>query len=160
MANNHKDVDAVDRKILNILQDQGRITNTELAKQLGMSPPPILERVKKLERNGYIDRYVALVNPRKVGISCFTYVEVTLVRHGKAPLDRFTHAITKMEEVLECHHTTGEADFLLKVATRDIPAYEEFIIHKLTNLPDVQHLKTLVVLSTIKQETRMPVLSE
>lgn len=159
MPNNHKDIDIVDHKILQILQTHGRITNSELAKQLGMSPPPTLERVKKLERRGYIDKYVALVNPRKIGVTCFTYVEVTLVRHGSTPLERFKNAILKMDEVMECHHTTGEADFLLKVATHDIPAYEEFIIHKLTALSDVQHLKTLVVLSTIKQETRLPVTS-
>ncbi len=159
MPNNHKDIDATDCKILDILQDQGRITNTELAKQLGISPPPTLERVKKLERKKYIDKYVALVNPHKVGIRCFTYVEVTLVRHGSAALERFTSSIIEIAEVLECHHITGEADFLLKVATRDIPAYEKFIIHKLTALPDVQHLKTLVVLSTLKQETRLPVKS-
>lgn len=157
MPNNHKEIDTTDRKILSILQTQGRITNTQLAKQLGMSPPPTLERVKKLERRGYIDRYVALVNPHKVGVTCFTYVEVTLLRHGSTPLERFNQAIKEMDEVMECHHITGEADYLLKVATHDIPAYEEFVIHKLTALPDVQNLKTLVVLSTIKQETRLPV---
>ncbi len=160
MPNNHKEIDATDRKILEILQDQGRITNSELAKQVGMSPPPTLERVKKLERNNYITKYVALVDPHKVGISCFTYVEVTLVRHGVEALGRLTEALVAMDEVLECHHITGEADFLLKVATKDIPAYEDFIIHKLTALPDVQHLKTLVVLSTKKQETRLPVTGE
>lgn len=160
MPNNHKNIDATDRRILEILQDQGRITNSELAKQLGMSPPPILERVKKLERKNYILKYVALVDPHKVGISCFTYVEVTLVRHGSAALERFTTSITEMEEVLECHHITGDTDFLLKIATRDIPDYEKFIIHKLTALPDVQHLKTLVVLSTIKQETKIPISGE
>ncbi len=160
MPNNHKELDHTDRKILEILQEQGRITNSELAKQVGMSPPPTLERVKKLERKGYITKYVALVEPQKVGISCFTYVEVTLVRHGVAALDRLTKALVAMDEVLECHHITGEADFMLKVATKDIPAYEDFIIHKLTALPDVQHLKTLVVLSTKKQETRLPVNGE
>ncbi|MFH1852346.1 MAG: Lrp/AsnC family transcriptional regulator [Candidatus Neomarinimicrobiota bacterium] len=161
MKNNHKYLlDQIDYKIIAILQEDGRITNAELAKQVGRSPPPVLERVKKLERNGYIDKYVALVNPRKLGVSCFTYVEVTMVRHGSEALKRVTSAITNMEEVLECHHITGEADFLLKVATRDIPAYEQFIINKLTALPDVQNLKTLVVLSTIKQETRISTTGE
>jgi len=150
-------LDPIDQKILELLQENGRITNTEIAKQVGMSPSPTLERVKKLERNGYIQRYVALINPEKVGIKCFTYIEVTLVRHGKEAVRRFMKSITEMNEVLECHHITGEADFLLKVATRDIPAYEDFILHKLTGLPDVQHLKTLVVLSTLKQETKIPI---
>jgi DNA-binding Lrp family transcriptional regulator len=150
-------LDPVDQKILELLQANGRMTNAELARQIHMSPSPTLERVKKLERKGYIRKYVALVDPEKVGIKCFTYVEVTLVRHGKEAVQRFMNSITRLSEVLECHHITGDADFLLKVVTRDIPAYEDFILHTLTALPDVQHLKTLVVLSTLKQETQIPI---
>lgn len=153
-------LDKTDIKILDILQKNGRITNSELAKKITISPSPTLERVKKLEQRGFIRNYVALVDPHKVGITCFTYVEVTLKRHGNKPVERFTDAIKKMEEVTECHHITGEADFLLKVATKDIPQYEHFIIHKLTALEDVQHLKTLVVLSTIKQETKISIVQD
>ena len=149
-------IDVIDKKILSILQDDGRIRNSELAKQINISPPPTAERVKKLEKNGYIKKYTALVDPIKVGITCLTYVEVTLVRHGKDAIKRFMDSIVKLDEVLECHHITGEADFLLKIATNDIPTYEQFIIQTLTALPDVQHLKTLVVLSTMKQETKIP----
>jgi len=150
-------LDNTDKQILEILQTNGRITNSELAKLVNMSPSPTLERVKKLERNGYILKYVALLDPAKVGTHFFSYVEVTLVRHGKGAVERFMNSITELEEVLECHHITGGADFLLKIATKDIPAYEDFIIHTLTALPDVQHLKTLVVLSTLKQETKLPI---
>ncbi|MBC8215648.1 MAG: Lrp/AsnC family transcriptional regulator [Candidatus Marinimicrobia bacterium] len=150
-------LDKTDKKILEILQQNGKITNSELAKQINISASPTLERVKKLEKRGFIRQYVALVDPHKVGVTCFTYVEVTLKRHGKDPVQRFTSSIIKLEEVMECHHITGEADFLLKVATKDIPKYEDFIIHKLTALEDVQHLKTLVVLSTLKQETKISV---
>lgn len=150
-------IDSADKKILEILQNNGRITNSELARLINMSPSPTLERVKKLERNGFIRKYVALVDPAKVGTPFFSYVEVTLVRHGKNVVERFMNSIIELKEVLECHHITGGADFLLKIATENIPAYEDFIIHTLTALPDVQHLKTLVVLSTLKQETRLPV---
>jgi len=150
-------IDNIDKKILETLQDDGRIKNSDLAKIINISPPPTSERVKKLEKNGYIKKYVALVDPVKVGITCFTYVEVTLVRHGKDAVERFMNSIVAIEEVLECHHITGEADFLLKIATIDIPTYEQFIIQTLTALPDVQHLKTLVVLSTLKQETKIPI---
>jgi len=150
-------IDNIDRKILETLQDDGRIKNSDLAKIINISPPPTAERVKKLEKNGYINKYVALVNPTKVGITCFTYVEVTLVRHGKEGVKRFMRSIVKLDEVMECHHITGGADFLLKIATKDIPTYEQFIIQSLTALPDVQHLKTLVVLSTLKQETKIPI---
>lgn len=150
-------IDNIDKKILETLQENGRIKNSDLAKVINISPPPTAERIKKLEKNGYIKKYVALVDPMKVGITCFTYVEVTLIRHGKDAVERFTSSIVEIEEVLECHHITGDADFLLKIATKDIPNYEQFIIHTLTALPDVQHLKTLVVLSTLKQETKIPI---
>ena len=150
-------LDKIDKKILETLQEDGRIKNSDLAKIINISPPPTAERVKKLEKNGYVKKYVALVDPIKVGITCFTYVEVTLVRHGKDAIERFMSSIVKLNEVMECHHITGGADFLLKIATRDIPTYEQFIIQTLTALPDVQHLKTLVVLSTLKHETKISI---
>ncbi|MFQ6673418.1 MAG: Lrp/AsnC family transcriptional regulator [Fidelibacterota bacterium] len=146
----------MDRKILEILQTDGRITNSKLAEKIGISPPPTLERVKKLERHGVIQRYVCLLNPEKVGIETFTFVEVTLSRHGSGPVKRFITAVNKIGEILECHHVTGEADFLLKIAVHDIPAYESLVLYTLTNLPGVQHLKTMVVLSTTKKETALP----
>ncbi len=152
---NHR-LDPTDLKILEILQREGRISNAELSRRIGMSPPPTLERVKKLERNGYIQGYKAIASPKGLGLNCVTYVEVTLTRHGQEGVERFMRDITRIEEVMECHHITGGADFLLKVVNTDIPAYEDFILHRLTALPDVQHLKTLVVLSTLKQETRLP----
>ncbi|MBC8322903.1 MAG: Lrp/AsnC family transcriptional regulator [Candidatus Marinimicrobia bacterium] len=150
-------LDNTNKRILEILQNDGRITNRELAKKINMSPPPTLERVKKLEEKEYIQKYVALIDPEKVNAKCFTYVEVTLVRHGKKPVQRFMESITKMEEVLECHHITGDTDFLLKVVNKSVSDYENFMLHKLTELEDIQHLKTLVVLSTLKQETKIPI---
>lgn len=153
-------MDNIDKKIISILQNNARMTNADLAEKIGMSRSPVFERVKKLERSGVITKYIALINPDMVGIQCFTYVEVTLIRHGQEAVVRFIRSITKLHEVMECHHITGEADFLLKIATRDIAAYENFILHKLTALPDVQNLKTMVVLSTMKNETSLPVKGE
>ena len=150
-------LDNIDKQILEALQDDGRLTNRDLAVMVNLSPPTTLERVKKLESKGYIKKFVAIVDPVKVNANCFTYVEVTLARHGKDALHRFTAEITRLDEVLECHRITGGADFLLKVVTQDIGAYEDFLIHKLTDLKDIHHLKTLVVLSTLKQETKIPV---
>ena len=150
-------MDNIDKNILDILQVNGRITNADLADQIKMSRSPVYERVKKLERSGYIDRYIALVNPAKVGIRCFTYVEVMLIQHGKRAVEQFIDAITQLPEVMECHHVTGDADFMLKIATYDISAYEGFLLHKLTALQNIRNLKTMVVLSTMKQETKLPV---
>ncbi len=146
-------LDSIDKQIVEILQAEGRITNAELAKKIHMSPPPTLERVKKLEKNGVIKKYVALCDPAKVDKGTLMFVEVTLDRHGSKVVEGFMEAVKEVEEVMECHHITGDADFLIKIAVKDIPAYEKLVLKSLTNLPQVQHLKTLVVLSTIKNET-------
>ena len=146
-------IDATDIKILNILQRQGRITNTALAKEIEISPPPTLERVKKLEKNGVIVKYVALVDPVAVGVGTHTFVEVMLRGHTKENVTAFIEAAQAMDEIMECHHVTGDADFLIKIAVRDIPSYEQLVLHKLTTLPHISNLKTMVVLSTFKNET-------
>jgi DNA-binding Lrp family transcriptional regulator len=146
-------IDATDIKILKILQRNGRITNSALAKEIRISPPPTLERVKKLEKNGVIKKFVALLNPSTLGIATHTFVEVTLRGHTKENVTAFIAAAQEMDEIMECHHVTGDADFLLKIAVEDIPAYEQLILHKLTALPHVSNLKTMVVLSTFKEET-------
>jgi len=150
-------LDNIDKQILEVLQDDGRLTNRDLAVMVNLSPPTTLERVKKLENKGFIKKFVAIVDSAKVDANCFLYVEVTLARHGKDRLQRFTDEIILLDEVLECHRITGGADFLLKVVTKNTSAYEEFLIHKLTELQDIHHLKTLVVLSTLKQETKIPI---
>ena len=149
------DLDYKDKYLLEELQKNSRITNAELAKRIGLSPSSTLERVKKLEISGFIDKYIAILNPRKAGYSCFTFVEVKLARHGETPVENFISSIALIPEVLECHHITGEADFLLKVVTKDIPAYEELILHQLSALTNVQTMKTSVVLSTFKNETKL-----
>lgn len=146
-------IDATDIKILNILQRNGRITNSALAKEIKISPPPTHERVKKLEKNGIIKKFVALLNPSTVGIGTHTFVEVMLRGHTRENVTAFIKAAQEMDEIMECHHVTGDADFLLKIAVQDIPAYETLILHKLTTLPHVSNLKTMVVLSTFKEET-------
>ncbi len=145
--------DKIDKEILSVLQRQGRITNSDLAKKVNISPPPTLERVKKLEKSGVIKKYVALLDPAKVGVETFTFVEIKLNRHGRDTIKEFIDAVQEVDEIMECHHVTGDADFLLKVACSTISAYEELVIHKLTCLPNLLQLKTMVVLSTLKDET-------
>lgn len=146
-------LDQTDIKILNILQSDGRITNTALAKRINISPPPTLERVKKLEKAGVIKKYVALLDPASVGIGTHTFVEVTLSQHGKNEVAEFVSAISNLDEVMECHHVTGDADFLLKIAVKNIPSYGDLVLQKLTSLPHIRNLKTMVVLSTFKDKT-------
>lgn len=148
-------LDEIDLKILRILQTNGRIRNSDLAKQVGISAPPVLERVKKLEKSNTIKSFVALIDPLTVGIETLTFVEVILNRHTKDAVTKFINEIQKIDEVMECHHITGSADFLLKIAVKNIPAYEELVLNKLTALPHIQHLRTMVVLSSPKSKTAL-----
>lgn len=146
-------LDDIDLEILKNLQQDGKMTNVELAKNIDISPPPTLGRVKKLEKSGVIKKYVALIEPAAVGIGMHTFVEIKLIKHSKEAVSGFFKAIKKVDEIMECHHVTGDADFLLKIAVKDISTFEDLVLHDLTALPHVGNLKTMVVLSTVKNET-------
>ena len=150
-------IDETDKKIINILQENGRITNAQLAAEIGISPPGMLERVKRLENAGIIHRYVALVNPEKVNKGTLAFVSVSLAAHRLQAIDRFTEEINKLPEVLECYHIAGGDDFLLKVAVKDIREYEELVLHKLTPIKGVNKINTTFILSTIKYDTKIQV---
>ena len=156
MSVNNK-LDDIDRNILAILQENGRITNAELASRIGISPPSMLERVKKLEKKGVIRRYVALVDPSMVDKGTMALVSVSLDRHRVKSIDQFTRAIEKLPEVMECYHVTGEEDYILKVVVKDIQEYENLILTKLTKLPALSKLKTSFILSTVKYQTSYPI---
>jgi len=153
-------LDKTDKKILNILQKDGRITNAKLAKKIGMSPPPTLERVKKLEKSGVIRKYVALIDPVSIGKNTFTFVSVSLIEHEKKKISDFYKTVQKIDEIMECHLVTGDADYLLKIAVKDIKAYEQLLIQKLLVIPNVHHFKTIVVLSTHKNKTELKINEE
>jgi len=150
-------IDQIDKKILNLLQDNGRITNSQLAKEVGLSPPPMLERVRKLEKNGIIRKYVALVDPKKLGRGTVAFVAVSLRFHRQDAIQEFVIEIQKFPEVLECHHIAGEEDYLLKVIIRDIEEYERFLRDKLTRFSGISRIKTYFILNTLKQDTKIPV---
>lgn len=148
-------IDQTDKKILDILQDDARITNLELAARIGISPPATLERVKRLEKNVIIKKYVALVDPAKVSRGTFALVSVALMIHQIPSIDSFTKQINKLDEVLECYHITGSDDFMLKIAVENIEKYELFILQKLTKIKGVSKVTTNIVLSTVKFNTKI-----
>ncbi|MFN3871845.1 MAG: Lrp/AsnC family transcriptional regulator [Ignavibacterium sp.] len=150
-------IDSIDKQILSILQQDAQITNVELAKKVGISPSSMLERVKRLEKNGIIKRYVALVDPTKVSKSVFAMVSVSLSAHQLSSIDQFTRIIKKLDEVLECYHVAGEEDFILKVAVSSIEEYEKFILSKLTKINGVNKINTKFVLSTVKFNTKIKI---
>ncbi|RKY84315.1 Lrp/AsnC family transcriptional regulator [candidate division KSB1 bacterium] len=148
-------MDNIDKKILNILQDKGRITNAELASKIGLSPPPVLERVRKLEKSGTIKKYSAVVDPKKINKGTLTLVAISLSLHQEKAIEEFIETIKEWHEVLECYHVTGDDDYILKVAVKDIESYENFLMHKLVRLPGVSKIRTSIVLSTIKDNSKI-----
>jgi len=150
-------LDKTDKKILKILQKKGRITNAQLAIDVGLSPAPTLERVKKLENQGVIESYHAQLNLAAIGLGVSTFVRVTLKSHNKEAISNFTKAIQEVEEVVECHHTTGTSDFILKVVAIDIPAYQELMLEYVTEILEIDEIVSMVILSTIKDTKAVPI---
>jgi Lrp/AsnC family leucine-responsive transcriptional regulator len=150
-------LDSTDRKILELLQANSNITNAQLAQEIGLSPAPTLERVKKLETQGVIKSYHAVVDMASVGLGVCTFVTVSLKGHNKDNIEKFIKAISKIPEVVECHHVTGQADFILKVVAPDIPAYQNLMLEKVTNIEVVDNMQSTVILSTFKDSRVLPV---
>jgi len=127
-------LDETDVQILNLLQNDGRITNAELAKRVGLSPPSVLQRVRALEKSGLIRSYVAILEPERLGLRITALVMISLSLHQEQPIERFRRAIQEIPEIIECYHVSGDFDFLLKVVVRDMRAYEVFLREKLSKI--------------------------
>lgn len=153
----HLKFDKIDRNILDILQRSAKITNAQLSKEIGLSPAPTLERVKKLETIGVINSYHAKLDVSKIGLGVATFVLVTLVRHNKENIEAFIDEIEQIEEVIECHHITGAGDFILKIISKDIPSYQKLMLEKVSDIKVVDNMQSMVVLSTFKDSKVMPI---
>ncbi len=153
----HIKLDPTDKKILEIMQERGRITNSQLSKEIGLSPAPTLERVKKLELQEVIQSYHAKINKEKIGLGVSTFVMVTLKGHNRETIEKFTKSIASIDEIMECHHTTGSGDFLLKVVAKDISSYQKLMLEKVTEIPVVDNLQSIVILSTFKESRVLPI---
>lgn len=151
-------IDDIDRKILEKVQANGRITNTQLSKEIGLSPAPTLERVKKLETSGFIKNYHAELDKGKIGLGVSTFVLVSLKGHNKENIKIFTEKIADIPEVIECHHITGSGDFILRVTAKDIVSYQKLMLERVTDIPVVDNLQSMVILSTFKDSKVMPIL--
>jgi DNA-binding Lrp family transcriptional regulator len=150
-------LDKIDRKILDILQADGRITNSQLSKDIGLSPAPTLERVKKLENTGIIKSYHAKLDTEKINLGVSTYVMVSLKAHNKSNIDKFIEAIHSVNEIIECNHVTGSSDFMLKVITKDIPSYQKLMLERVSEIEVVDSMQSMVILSTFKDSKVMPI---
>lgn len=149
--------DPTDLKILEILQTNSNITNAQLAQEIGLSPAPTLERVKKLENAGVIKSYHAVIDHASVGLGVSTFVMVTIKGHNRDNIDKFIKAISDIKEVVECHHVTGQADFIMRVVCSDIPAYQKLMLEKVSNIEVVDGMQSMVILSTFKESKVIPI---
>ncbi|HEX7638071.1 MAG TPA: Lrp/AsnC family transcriptional regulator [Burkholderiaceae bacterium] len=154
-------LDSIDRRILQALQEDGRLTFDELAGHVGLSASAVLRRVRRLEDSAVISGYVALVRPEAVGLGLTAYLNVRLEKHSEAhkrnPMDLFKAAVQAWPEVVECASLTGEMDYLLRVVVTDMAHYARFISDTLLRHPSVQDCKSSFVLERIKGTTAMPV---
>jgi Lrp/AsnC family leucine-responsive transcriptional regulator len=147
----NRDLDKIDYAILDNLQKQGRISNVDLAKAVHLSPSPCLERVKRLEADGFIESYVARLNPKKLDLGMSAFIQVTLDRTTGDVFDNFKNALSSISEVAECHMVAGGFDYLVKLRIRDMPAYRD-VLGRLVELPGVAQTHTYVVIEQVKQD--------
>jgi Lrp/AsnC family transcriptional regulator, leucine-responsive regulatory protein len=150
------DLDELDVAILDTLQENGRISNVDLAQRISLSPPATHARLKRLEQAGYIRNYVALLDWKKMGYDMVCFINISLQMHQPDAVANFRARIGKMPEVLECHHVTGEFDYLLKVAIRDRRDLERFVVSRLTPISGIARIYTSLALSEVKNTTALP----
>ena len=149
-------LDAIDRRILGVLQQDGRISIADLAERVGLSPSPCLRRVRMLEQAGVIARYVAVLDQQSVGLPVSVFVSIKLESQREEALDRFAKAIARWPEVLECYLMTGPRDYLLRVVVADLSAYERFLKQKLTRLSGIGSIESSFALEQVKYTNVLP----
>ena len=149
-------MDQTDKRILKALQQNGKLQNNELAQVIGLSPSPCLRRVKQLEDDGIIEKYVALVDPAKVNLGLTVFARIWLKSQDAETVDQFVDAIQDMPEVVECQLMAGDCDFFLRIVVADLEAYRQFQIHHLNKISGLQNVKTEIPLQKIKQTTELP----
>lgn len=151
-----KKLDHVDLKILKKLQLDGRITNLQLSKDIGLSPAPTLERVKKLEQSGYLKSYHARVNEKKMGIGIVAFIQISIIRQKSIGDQSFVKEIEKIDEVVECYQVTGASDYLIKVMFSDIEAFDKMVKEKFNKIECIRQMQTQMVISQDKHSYIVP----
>jgi hypothetical protein len=149
-------LDSTDLRILTELQQDSSLTNIELARRVHLSPSPCLTRVKALEASGVIGRYVALVNPKKLGLNLSVFISISLKEQSKSALAKFEQRIAEHDEVMECYLMTGDSDYLIRVAIADMTALEKFILEQLTPIPGIEKIRSSFALKQVRYKTALP----
>ena len=155
--NNNENLDDIDRKILRILQRNSDLTVKELAAKLHLSTSPTFERQKRLERDGYIERYMAVVNPHKVGNGIMVLCNIRLKKHSQELIQEFMDVVQNLEEITECYNTSGDYDFLIKVYARDMKNYQQFMLNTLGTIDCIGSLHSIFVIDETKNTHAVPI---
>ncbi|RLD91000.1 MAG: AsnC family transcriptional regulator [Bacteroidetes bacterium] len=150
MEKNKRQIDEIDLKLLNLLQDNGRVTIKNLSEKLFLSTTPIYERIKKLEKAGLIKQYITLLDPNKIDRKLTVFISINLTSHTKETVEGFEKAIDKLDEVSECYYVSGNYDFLLKVYCKDMEAYHNFVTDKLSVIENISQFYSSFVLTNSK----------
>lgn len=150
-------LDELDRQLLELLQTTAKRTIKEMAEQLHLSTTPVFERIKRLEKEGYIDRYVAVLNRKKVGLGLLVMCDVSLKEHNLDYIQQFETAVLQLKEVMECYHIAGAFDYLLKVVVTDMDAYQRFVKEKLATLDNIGRVQSYFVMTEVKSSTSISV---
>ncbi|MDH4461073.1 MAG: Lrp/AsnC family transcriptional regulator [Flectobacillus sp.] len=150
-------LDNTDLRILQLLQSDALMTNKEIAAKLHLTTTPVHERIKRLENDGIIERYTAILNKTKLGRGLVVFVDVTLKQHAAEYLEQFEQDVLKLSEVVECYCISGGSDFLLKVLVKDMDDYKQFILFKLATLPNIGNAQSRFVVNDIKSQSPVPI---
>ena len=146
-------LDEIDKNLLKLLQTDSKKTTKELSSKLNLSVTAVYERVKKLEREGIIEKYVVLLNRKKIEKGFVVFCHIKLIQHTKEFLTKFESQVTKLNEVLECHHVSGDYDYILKIVLKDMEEYREFLVEKLTTLEHIGSTHSTFMISEVKNTT-------
>ena len=151
-----KPLDRTDKRILECLQNDGRISNVQLARKVNLTPTPCIERVKRLERQGFIRGYTAILNPELVNASLLVFVEIDLAHKSPDAFRKFREEARKLPEIMECHLVSGNFDYLIKARVRDMKSYRELLGEKILSLPGVNGSRSYVVMEEVKETLNLP----
>jgi Lrp/AsnC family leucine-responsive transcriptional regulator len=149
-------LDAIDSRIIAALQSDGRLSNTQLAEKVGLSPSPCLRRVKRLEQEGYIEAYRAVLQRDRIGLGFTAFVQLKIAEHADPRADALQDAIVAMPEVVACHMVSGDSDYLLEVVVPDRESYQAFLVGKLLDLPIIKEVRSNVAIQPLKMSAPLP----
>ncbi|CAH8282920.1 Lrp/AsnC family leucine-responsive transcriptional regulator [Mariniflexile fucanivorans] len=147
--------DDTDKKLLEYLQSDSKQTNKELSNKLNLSVTAVYERIKKLEKDGFINKYVALVNKDRVDKSFVAFCHIKLIQHSQEHVVKFENEVSNLPEILECYHVSGDYDYLVKVIVKDMTAFREFLVEKLTSINHIGSTHSMFVISEVKHSTAL-----